>query len=47
MSPEESFDRITRIIVKTIRLPIALIWFVDREWQWCKTDDVLGGTEMS
>jgi hypothetical protein len=30
MSPEEAFDRITRIIVKTIGLPIALIWLVDR-----------------
>jgi two-component system, sensor histidine kinase len=36
-SPEDAFDRITRIVAETIGVPIALVSLVDRERQWFKS----------
>ena len=44
-SPEEAFDRITRIVAETIGVPIALVSLVDRERQWFKSDYGLGAAE--
>lgn len=35
--PEESFDRITRIVAETIGVPIALVSLVDTDRQWFKS----------
>ncbi len=35
--PEESFDRITRLVRKALEVPIALIVLVDAERQWFKS----------
>jgi diguanylate cyclase (GGDEF)-like protein len=41
--PEESFDRITRLVKVTMRTPIAVVSLVDRDRQWFKSRQ---GTEM-
>ncbi len=43
--PEESFDRITRIVAETIGVPIALVSIVDRERQWFKSKVGLDASE--
>ncbi len=35
--PEESFDRITRLVKLTIGTPIAVVSFIDRDRQWFKS----------
>lgn len=35
--PEESFDRITRIVAQVIGVPIALVSLIDRDRQWFKS----------
>ncbi len=37
--PEESFDRITRLVKMTIGTPIAVVSLVDRDRQWFKSHD--------
>ena len=44
-SPEDVFDRITRIIAQTIDVPIALVSLIDRDRQWFKSHHGLEVTE--
>lgn len=45
--PEDAFDRITRIVAKTIGVPIALVTLVDRDRQWFKAKCGLEAAETS
>lgn len=45
--PEDAFDRITRIVAKTIGVPIALVSLVDRDRQWFKSTYGLAAAESS
>lgn len=44
--PEESFDRIARIVAETIGVPIALVSLIDRDRQWFKARHGLDVAEM-
>ncbi len=44
-SPEESFDRITRIVGEIIGVPIALVSLVDKDRQWFKSRYGLDASE--
>ena len=44
-APEERFDRITRILSRTLNIPIALVSLVDAERQWFKSQVGLGASE--
>lgn len=44
-APEDAFDRITRIVAKTIGVPIALVSLVDRDRQWFKSRHGLDALE--
>jgi diguanylate cyclase (GGDEF)-like protein len=46
-SPEERFDRITRIARKLFNVPIALVSLVDEDRQWFKSRQGLDVTETS
>ena len=43
--PEDAFDRITRIISKTIGVPIALVSLIDKDRQWFKSRHGLDASE--
>ena len=44
-SPEERFDRVTRIAQRMFNVPIALVSFVDRDRQWFKSHQGLDAAE--
>ncbi|MCG8494178.1 MAG: response regulator [Sneathiellales bacterium] len=44
-SAEDAFDRVTRIVAKTIDVPISLVSLVDRERQWFKSRHGLDASE--
>lgn len=44
-SPEERFDRITRLAQRTFDVPIALVSLVDEDRQWFKSRQGLDATE--
>ena len=37
IAPEETFDRLTRIVAAVLRVPIAAVTFVDDHRQWFKS----------
>nr|WP_281416231.1 GAF domain-containing protein [Deinococcus aestuarii] len=43
--PEEAFDRIVRVAARTLRVPIAIVNFVDEHRQWGKAIHGTGSTE--
>jgi hypothetical protein len=45
--PEESFDRITRIVAETVGVPIALVSLIDTDRQWFKSRYSLAVTPTS
>jgi diguanylate cyclase (GGDEF)-like protein len=45
--PEESFDRVTRLVARVLDVPIALVSFVDLDRQWFKSCVGLDATQTS
>ncbi|WP_264778187.1 GAF domain-containing protein [Deinococcus aetherius] len=43
--PEEAFDRIVRLAARMLRVPVAIINFVDEDRQWGKATHGTGSTE--
>ncbi len=46
-SPEERFDRLTRMVKKLFGVPIALVSIIDENRQWFKSCIGLSATETS
>ena len=46
-SPEERFDRLTRLAQRLFNVPIALVSLVDEERQWFKSSEGLSASETS
>lgn len=46
-SPEERFDRLTRLAKRLFGVPIALVSLVDENRQWFKSCQGLSATETS
>jgi GAF domain-containing protein len=45
--PEETFDRITRLVRSVLQVPMSVVSFVDRDRQWFKSRQGVAATQTA